>query len=502
MCSPLDDQLIKPRAWDAKNRTMTNSLSQHVPQPGEKILFITGRLAEGVTKRVVEQVRQQLKFESTVHVVGISVAALMHVDWLDRKLTDEPHGFDCVYLPGWCQGDLSKLTSRFGVPFFLGPKDILDLAEYFGQASRETPKLDQYDIEIIAEINHAPRMSEKQILGLANHYRASGADLIDIGCVPGESWPDVGQVTAVLRKEGFRLSIDSFDRTEVEAAIAAGAELVLSCNSSNVEWLANLGTEVVVIPDDPAQLETMWETVEKISTKNCPFRIDPILEPIGFGFAASLARYYEARRKAPDVPIMMGVGNLTEMTEVDSSGVNAMLAAICQELGIFSVLTTEVISWCQSAVKEFDFARRLMKHAIDNQTLPKHVTSDLVMLRDPRSTELGEAALLAMANEIKDGNYRIFVEGDEIHIMNRDGYWRGTDAFKLFDQFAATNEKLDTSHAFYLGYELSKAVTALTLGKQYRQDQALRWGFLTVPEVSAHERRKADKKTAKSQGDS
>ena len=42
--------------------------------------------------------------------------------------------------------------------------------------------------------------------------------------------------------------------------------------------------------------------------------------------------------------------------------------------------------------------------------------------------------------------------------------------------------KLDPSHAFYLGYEMAKAVTALTLGKNYTQDQALRWGFLTVPE--------------------
>ena len=42
--------------------------------------------------------------------------------------------------------------------------------------------------------------------------------------------------------------------------------------------------------------------------------------------------------------------------------------------------------------------------------------------------------------------------------------------------------EIDPSHAFYLGYELAKAVTALTLGKNYVQDQALRWGFLTVPE--------------------
>ena len=45
---------------------------------------------------------------------------------------------------------------------------------------------------------------------------------------------------------------------------------------------------------------------------------------------------------------------------------------------------------------------------------------------------------------------------------------------------------IDPAHAFYLGYEMAKAVTALTLGKNYVQDQPLRWGFLTMPEKSDH----------------
>ena len=42
---------------------------------------------------------------------------------------------------------------------------------------------------------------------------------------------------------------------------------------------------------------------------------------------------------------------------------------------------------------------------------------------------------------------------------------------------------VDPGHAFYLGYEMAKAGTALTLGKDYRQDQALDWGHLTEPEI-------------------
>lgn len=41
---------------------------------------------------------------------------------------------------------------------------------------------------------------------------------------------------------------------------------------------------------------------------------------------------------------------------------------------------------------------------------------------------------------------------------------------------------------FYLGYELCKARLALQLGKNYVQDQALRWGYLTEEEVSHRSR--------------
>ncbi len=476
---------------------MPSAEQQNVPQPGEKVLFVTGRLAAEMTRRIVAEVSKNMGFTADVTIVGISVAALMHAEWLSRKLTDEPTGYDRVFVPGWLQGDLLPLTEQFCVPFYRGPKDIIDLAEFFGREGKTPPDLEAYDIEIIAEINHASRLSDQEILSLAKRYRRDGADLIDIGCIPGETWNRVGDVVSILQQEGFRVSIDSFDRSEVEAAVEAGAELVLSCNSSNVEWLSSLNAEVVVIPDDPNQIETMWETVERLEGTDCSYRIDPILEPIGFGFAASLARYYEARKRAPDIPIMMGIGNLTEMTEADSTGVNVLLAAICQELSVTSVLTTEVIPWCRSAVREFDIARRLMKHSIDNQTLPKHVSSELVMLRDSKCVELGEETLTRMAADIRDPNYRIFVERGKIHVMNRNGYWTGTDAFQIFDQFVKHDSKLDLSHAFYLGYELAKAVTSLTLGKQFRQDQALNWGFLTIPEQSPHERRRREKAVQK-----
>lgn len=460
----------------------------------ERILFVTGRLAEPALRDVLARLAVDAGFQHDVAVMKISVAALMHVDWIrtvwPRQGFEPPTGYGRVILPGWCQGDAAALVAEWGTAVERGPKDLYDLPEFFGRGSREPADLSRYDVEILAEINHAPRMDDREILAAAASYRQSGADVVDVGCIPGETWTRAGVVVRMLTAEGFRVSIDSFDRAEVEAAVEAGAELVLSVNSTNFEWAAELDAELVAIPDEPSDLESLADVIDELASRGCRFRIDPVIEPIGFGFAASLARYFECRRRWPEVPMMMGVGNLTELTEVDTAGVNVLLAAVCQELEIHSVLTTEVINWARSAVAEFDLARRLVRHAVSTGSLPKHVDSRLVMLRDPKVVERGESELTRLAGSLTDPNYRIFVERGEIHVMNRDGYWRGDDAFELFDRFAAESAAMEPSHAFYLGYELAKAVTALTLGKQYTQDESLRWGFLTVPEQSALERRR------------
>jgi hypothetical protein len=144
------------------------------------------------------------------------------------------------------------------------------------------------------------------------------------------------------------------------------------------------------------------------------------------------------------------------------------------------VLTTEVINWARSSVREFDLARRLTRHSVQNRALPKHVDSQLVALRDSKLREQGEAALDTLAGQITDPNYRIFAERGNIHVMNRDGYWRGTDPFELFRRVRENAEKpLSEGHTFYLGYEVCKAATALQLGKRYVQDEELDWGFLS-----------------------
>src|SRR5262249_41937004 len=163
--------------------------------------------------------------------------------------------------------------------------------------------------------------------------------------------------------------------------------LILSVNSKNANRAADWSCEVVAVPDVAATLEGLDATVDCLSKARVRFRLDPILEPIGFGFAASLGRYLEVRRRYPEVALMMGVGNLTELTDVDSAGVNTVLLGFCQEVGVRSVLTTEVINWCRSSVRELDLARRLVHYAVTHGVLPKRLEPDLVLLRDPKLRE-------------------------------------------------------------------------------------------------------------------
>jgi dihydropteroate synthase len=444
-----------------------------------RLLFVTGRLAEFSLRQVLEDLAPRAGFKAEVAVLPISVAALMTPRWVARHL-EVPEGTSRVVLPGHCRGDLTAVTEKAGTEVVLGPEDLRDLPRYVGVDDVCRDGYGAFDIEIIAEINHAPRLELADILSQADRFIAEGADRIDIGCDPGETWAGVGTVAKALRDRGHRVSIDSFNPAEVAEAVAAGADLVLSVNDTNRAAAVDWGAEVVAIPDRPGTLDGLDETIDDLSKHNISFRLDPILEPIGFGFAASLGRYLEVRRRYPDAAILMGVGNLTELTDVDSAGVNTLLIGFCQELAIRSVLTTAVINWARSSVRELDLGRRLAYHAVTRRTLPKHLEPRLVALRDPRPHSFGPEALDTLARSIKDPNWRIFAEDGAIHALNNQMYLIDSDPFLLFDRMGV----VDASHAFYLGYELMKAKTALTLGKDYRQDQALSWGFLTEPEVS------------------
>jgi dihydropteroate synthase len=458
----------------------------------QRVLFVTGRLAEPALRRVLAEMAPP--FEYDVAALKITVAALMTTEWIARAL-DVPPGVDLVLIPGLCEGEPGAIAEKTGVAVEKGPKDLREIPVHFGRVAVAADYGD-WDIEILAEINNAPRLTPAAVHEAAAYFKASGADIIDIGCTPGLPFPGLGALVRDLVQEGMRVSIDTFDAAEIREAVAAGAELVLSVNGSNIEVvkdLAGTGARVVVIPDLGGSLDTLDPSLDALARWGVPYLIDPVIEPIGHGFTTSLERYAEVRRRYPEAEMLMGIGNLTELTAADTTGVNALLIAICQELGIRAVLTTEVIPWARGAVREIDVARRLMHYAVTRQTIPKGIDDRLVTVKDPAVLAYTEDELRALQASITDPNFRIFADAGGITVMNNDCFIRGTNIQEIFDRLPVD----DPAHAFYLGKELARASLAVTLGKTYRQEGALAWGYLTPPDDPSSEHVRLTQKPAR-----
>lgn len=444
------------------------------------IRLITGKLAEPSVRKMAQRLADEWRVSCTVEVLPITVAALMTAKWVARHSAPCGEEESSALVCGYCQGDLEIVEQAIGMPVRRGPKDVGELPAFLGlePAAQRPPDYGPYSIEILAEINHAPRLSPPEILATARRMADDGADIIDIGCDPGDTWTGIADCVRQLRDEGLRVSVDSLNRIEIEAAVRAGAELVLSVNSSNREAAVDWGSEVVVIPDHPHTLDQFDETIAALQAAHVPLRLDPILEPIGIGFAASLHRYWQTRHRFPEQAMLMGIGNLTELTDADSAAINVLLLGLCAELSIGSVLTTEVISWARTSIRECHAARQLVDYATRHAVPPKHLAPELIMLRDPAVVQRDTSELAELASRIRDSNYRIFAEAGQLHLVGRQFHHISRDPFALFKQLLGQQpQNLDAEHVFYLGYEMAKAQIALTLGKQYRQDEPLRWGL-------------------------
>src|SRR5262249_53042756 len=102
----------------------------------------------------------------------------------------------------------------------------------------------------------------------------------------------------------------------------------------------------------------------------------------------------------------------------------------------------------------------------------------LVTIKDPAVLTYAEDELRALQAAITDPNFRIFTDETAITVLNNERFVRSTDVVNIADIFARLSVD-EPTHAFYLGKELARASLAVTLGKTYRQEGALTWGYLT-----------------------
>ena len=443
--------------------------------PSEHILFLTGQLAERPLLRVLEGIDFQGRTWS-VRQLGVKVAALMTADMIKRRLTDTG-GADRILIPGRCRGDLAALSEHFGIPVERGPEELMDLPQFFGQEGR-TPDLSRYDVRIFAEIVDAPRLSVDAILDRALAFRAEGADVIDLGCLPDTPFEHLEEAVRRLKEAGLQVSVDSMQPGELLAGGQAGADFLLSLDEDNL-WIADRVASIpVLVPHRPGDLHSLERAMTRMDAAGRPYIADPILDPIHFGFADSIVRYHSLRQAHPGAEIMMGVGNLTELTEADTAGINAVLMGLISELRVTNILTTQVSPHCRSAIREADRARRIMYWAREQQSLPKQIDAGLTALHERAPFPYGTDEIRELAAAIRDPNFRIQVSAEGVHCFNRDGILTYADPFDFYPHLKVEQ---DAGHAFYLGVELARAQIALQLGKRYVQDRPLKWGC-AVPE--------------------
>ncbi len=436
----------------------------------EKILFLTGKLAIKQLQQILEKMQPEFSYE--IHQLGLKVAALMTADMIARRLKGMTFNVDKILVPGRCRGDLNALSKTLGLPVERGPKELKDLPQFFGQQAHKID-LSQYKLKIFAEIVDAPNMSVEAVVKRAYYYQSQGANVIDIGCLPDTPFPQLEEIVTTLKSEGFSVSVDSLATDDLLRGAGAGADYMLSLTNESI-WVADEVASIpILIPAQHGNLQSLNKAINHLQTQGRDFIVDPILDPIHFGFTDSIVRYHQFRQQHPEVEMMLGVGNITELTHADTGGMNALLMGICSELNINHILTTEVSHHAVCAIKEADLARRIMFAAKENNTLPKHINSGLMSLHEhsPFPYQLDE--IKEFAAHIKDPSFRIQVSAEGIHIYNREGLNTAIDPFDLYPQLNVENEG---GHAFYLGVELARAQIAYQLGKRFNQDEALMWG--------------------------
>jgi dihydropteroate synthase len=449
-----------------------------------RTLFLTGHLAEKRLRDVLDGLGA-LDFSWTVHDIGIQVAALMTPEIIRRRLPKDALGADRVVVPGYCQGNLAALREEFNVSFERGPTDLHDIPEFLGRAA-EGIDLTRHDVRVFAEIVDAPKLSLDAIVERAQRFAEEGADVIDLGCLPATPFPHLEESVAALRGLGLAVSVDSADFGEIRRGDRAGASFVLSLDESSLHVVDEIEATPVIIPSPGKDLDSLFRAAETLRRRGRAFIADSILEPIPFGLAQSLLRYAELRRQLPEERILMGVGNLTELTDADTTGINAMIFGIIAELAITDVLVVQVSPHCRRAIREADRARRLMHAAKTLHRLPVGIDTSLMALRDRKPYSSTPEEIAETAAQIRDRNFRIEVASDGIHVYNRDQHHVTQSAFELFPRLGVAQ---DGAHAFYLGVELARAEIAWHLGKRYVQDEALAWGSAVDPPAASTQHR-------------
>jgi dihydropteroate synthase-like protein len=513
-----------------------------------KVLLITGTLAEDIVRRHA----QGSKVEVDIRVLKIAVAALLTPETIAAELKRAKlMGFDMILVPGLVRGDTSTVSEAVGIPTFKGSKYAADLPTVLDsisevQLSTKTPADDllrekllqkalaelenveknkagllknsgnmlikdlaigrDFPMRVMAEIVDAPLIGKEEVTRIAKHYVKLGADIIDIGMVAGENRSKDARDLVKIAKQAVNvpISIDTLNPEEIREAVAAGADLVLSGDAGNLEFIAPFAKDIpiVIIPTNqregyfPKSVSDRVVFLEKLVAKAKRLGIsrilgDLILEPSNVLDSLIAFRDFAARNQ--DVPLFVGVSNVTELMDADSVGVNALLARISSELGASILLATEKSDKAKGTVHEEVLASKMMFLAKKRGSVPKDLGIDLLVLKDKRNREEAydkelekHARVKVASNESEPivldehGSFRIVIDRVNKNIVainfassERDkpiNIIKGKTAEGVYTEIDRLGLVTRLDHSAYLGRELAKAEIALHTDKEYIQD--------------------------------
>ncbi len=487
------------------------------------ILVVTGKLAENTVKKSVHD-------EADVLVLDIEVAAFVTPALLRRSLQGKK--YDLVLIPGLASGDFSGLEKELNTQIRLGPKHAVDLdfVLSFGDAiafSRKIPacelllekrrstafektiEIEERSIspltlkgvklggnsrmKVMAEIVDAGHLTRNELINKISYFVEHGADIIDLGISLDTATDKVRAAVETAKSvTNIPLSIDTLDPTLINAALDAGIDIVLSLNSENIsEVKDNIilnSAAAVIIPDCVDDLESLFKNIEYAQNSGIKNIIaDPVLEPAGHGLVESIDRYYEFRKRDRETPLFFGVGNVTELIDADSIGVNAMLSGVAMELGASILFTPEFSSKAHDSVSELKTASMMMMLARERGSAPKDLGIDMLAIKEKRRREFGllpENAIEAEGNGKwhldPAGCFKVGITEDEysngkvhpgkIIVKHNDSSIAGTTAKEVLDTIIRFGLVSRLDHAGYLGRELMKAELALKFKRSYSQD--------------------------------
>lgn len=499
-----------------------------------KVLIVTGRLAAEKAKE------QASKHECKVVVAPIDVAALLDARSAVKYAKHKVTGIDVVLVPGLMKGELHSVEKALGVPTFRGPKNVADLGlvlkninhmalsknvpacelimnKLREKAEEEIKKVNSrahvqralkrqgnmligrlavghdFPMRVLAEIVDVENLSHTEIAGRAEYYLRSGADIIDLGF--GEENPEkVKEAVSLLHRElDAPVSVDTMEEGNIRAAIESGADLILSFDYNLLKKFRSVSIPSVVIPKKDGIPKTAEEKLALLEenlalAKKQGFKkiiADAILEPAGLGAADSIVAYKKFSALHSEIPVLFGAGNVTELFDADSVGMNALLAALAGELGASMVFTIEHSHKTRGSVAELAAAVKMVYLAEKRASPPKDLGIDLLVCKEKviKRDEINEA-LIKNAKRIRAkrlkhvkrdslGYFKIFVE-DRIRCVHfadskAEHVIEGESAKEICDTIFSLGLVSEMTHALYLGRELQKAEHALRLERSYEQ---------------------------------